>query len=328
MTYKGRAMRVLKMKNIRLTVMIKILIVSGVMSSFWPSSGWSEGVGGEVDVQNSLNKSDFTISDGTRISLPEKGLSIVPPTGWEVHRKYPNTTLLLQVPYKKGMEYQRTIQVMRFSGGVPIDDVSGHEFNEIIEQKYSQAEGSISDYRMRNHMVTTMGDSSKGILFYSEFMLQETAIMQAHILVSSADNHYLMTYTDLASHFEGEKASEFLTTAWDSMISSKLESEAPVRMRVPIVFAFAFGFSILMVLLVLSVRKYKAGRGYESIMGEVSGAEEEVSSVETDAEESYHAVTQDAEYLGTESQWNVNPKGEYEDDESHADSENEDGIAS
>jgi hypothetical protein len=217
---------------------------------------------------NPVTDSKFTISDGTRVVLEAKGISIIPPKGWEVHLNYPNATLMLQVPYTPGMVYQRTVQVMRFKGALPIDAITGREYEKVIEQKFAKVEGSISDYRMRNHMVTKVEDGTVSILYYSEFTLETVAMMQAHILMSSATHHYLLTYTALAEHFEGEKASEYLTTAWESMVSAQVDSAAPMRLRLPVFLGFGAGFILLIVLLLLSIRKYRAGREYKDLLGD------------------------------------------------------------
>lgn len=228
----------------------------------------------ETIYSNPIKDSKFTISDGSRVDLKEKGISIIPPMGWEVHLNFPNSTLLMQAPFETGMSYQRTFQVLRFKGGLPIDDITGREFSKVIEQKFATADGAIVDFRTRNHMVTKVEDGTPAVLYYSEFSLGSAAIMQAHLLLSSATHHYLLTYTDLAEHFEGEQATKYLSTAWESMVSVQLESSAPMRMRLPVLMGVGFGFVVLIILLIFGVRRYQAGNEYRQLLGNPYGEDD------------------------------------------------------
>lgn len=164
---------------------------------------------------------DF-ISTGKKLELKEGDFSIIPPDGWEVFKSHPSLTLLMQVPHNETLKYQRTIQVASFGGNKFIDEVTAREFESIIVSKFSQLTKSIEDYKIREHRVVDMEDGREGILFYTEFQLEGVSMMQAHILLSSSTRHYLMTYTDLADHFEKEEYSQYLNEAWSSMISVEL----------------------------------------------------------------------------------------------------------
>src|SRR4051812_45726586 len=61
-----------------------------------------------------LSKPEY-YADGTRITVKGGDFSIKAPKGWEVFTKLDNLTLLMQVPKRPGMKYQRTIQVASFS---------------------------------------------------------------------------------------------------------------------------------------------------------------------------------------------------------------------
>src|SRR5690606_25029214 len=113
-------------------------------------------------------------------------------------------SLLMQAPYVKGMKYQRTIQVAAFNGPKYIDETTAREFEELIVNKFSRASASVEEYRIRNHLNVEMADARPGLLFYSEFILEGVPLMQMHVLVSAEDRHFLMTYTDLAQHFEDD----------------------------------------------------------------------------------------------------------------------------
>ena len=205
---------------------------------------------------------DKKISDGSRIFVKNKGFSIIPPLGWEIHTDYPNMSLLLQIPYKKGLAYQRTIQVMIFKGSRYIDDITSREFEKILIKKYSGMSQSITKYRVRNNLMTVIDDGREGILYYTEFLLEAKKMMQAHVLVSSDKHSYLLTYTDISAHFEGEKASKYLTKAWKSMISIRLAGDPPVRFQK----MFLMGLMVIAILILLVlfylIRHAKASRTY------------------------------------------------------------------
>lgn len=247
--------------------------------------GVTEQVVGDVYYGGGSANAGFTVGDGSRIELPNKGFSIVPPVGWEVHRNYPGTTLLLQPSYNKKMAYQRTIQVMRFIDGIPIDDITGKKFEKIIESKFSRALGEIADYQMRNYMMTKMADGTDGLLYYSEFTMGGQLMMQAHILLSSATHHFLLTYTDIAAHFEGEAAGDYLMNAWQAMTSAQLDSKAPVRMRSFAFIGFGLGFLMLGISLALAFRKFKAGKQYDGIVDEYMSLQKSLEHSRLDDED-------------------------------------------
>jgi hypothetical protein len=53
--------------------------------------------------------------------------------------------------------------------------------------------------------------------------------MQLHLLTSSRDRHYLVTYTDVPAHFEGAEAEVFLKEAWSTLSSLEVGSAPPMR---------------------------------------------------------------------------------------------------
>jgi hypothetical protein len=202
------------------------------------------------------------ISEGKRIELAEKGLSIVPPAGWQVQTSHPKLTLVMQVPFEKGMPYQRTIQVAGFVGPKYMDDLTAKEFEALIVREFSTALAAVQDFRVRNHMMVEMADGRDAILYYTEFKLEDVNLMQAHILVSSADRHFLMTFTDIAEHFENDEANEFLTEAWDAMTSVQLATPAPMRFENFIFIGVAVGVVALLIGAFWFFNYVRSGRKY------------------------------------------------------------------
>lgn len=219
------------------------------------------------------------ISDGSRITVKGKGFSITPPTGWEIHTDFPNMSLLLQVPFKKGLAYQRTIQVMIIKGASYIDDITRKKYEEILVRKYSRVTDSIQNYRIRNHLLTKMGDGREGILYYAEFTLEGRKMMQAHILVSSSKHSYLLTYTDLIEHFEGEESSKYLTKAWESMTSILLAGDAPVRFQKMFLFGLLIIAILILLILFYLIRHAKAGKSYTDHTHSEHLSEEDLADV-------------------------------------------------
>lgn len=193
------------------------------------------------------NLDDYVISDGAPITIEDKGFTMTPPDGWEVHRNYPNTTLLLQAPDNPRLRYRRTIQVMSFSGPQYIDELSAEKFSDVIVRKFSSAAQGLSGYRVRNYLPVELESGLDGYLYYAEFKVNNVDLMQMHILVSSATRHFLMTFTDLAEYFDTENApQDHLNEAWVSLGSVRLDSVGPSRFALPVTIVLSiFGLLFL-----------------------------------------------------------------------------------
>ena len=203
------------------------------------------------------------ISQGERIAIDGKGFSVVAPTGWVTQRNLPRSSLFLQARVT-GAEYPRNITVVRFNEPVLINESTANDFAERLVKLYPAASSTIENYTLRNHQSIQMADGREGILFYTDFMGSGRKMMQAHILVSSETNHYLVSYTDVAEHFENPgDSSPFLADAWASMISIQLDSPNPVP-------ANGLGSTILSLIGIVFlvgvftfIRKNIAGRKYK-----------------------------------------------------------------
>lgn len=211
------------------------------------------------------------LADGSEVQVDRKGFSITPPVGWEIHRDFPGTSLMLQIPFSKQIPYQRTIQIMTFSGAEFMDEVTAQTYKDRIKQKYTKSNHSIENFDVRNPIMTEMQDNRKGILFYSSFSLEGKPMMQAHILVSSDKAHYLITYTDVASHFEGDDVGEHLNIAWNAMTSIKLNGPTPERFKVPSLILFGFLLLCGIGLLIYLVRKRQTRKKLRGLNFEETG---------------------------------------------------------
>jgi hypothetical protein len=204
----------------------------------------------------------IAIATGERLTVTGKGISIVPPKGWEVHQDNPHLSLVLQIPFSKDLKYQRTIQVMTFTGQKYIDSVTAKEFEELIVRKFTAASAGVENYRIRNNMPIELTDGRSALLFYSEFLLDGVSLMQAHILTSTRERHYLTTFTDLAEHFEDEMSGVFLTEAWNCMTSVELNGRTPLRFENIYMFGAGVFVIFLVVTILLTISKMAANRRY------------------------------------------------------------------
>lgn len=207
----------------------------------------------------------LVFAEGQRIRVGEKGFSIIPPPGWDVVKDHPNLSLVLQIPETQKETYRRTIQVAVGNEKVFIDDISAKQFQEKIESQFSSLPG-IGEYRIRSQIDVNMLDGRKGHLFYAEFESNGKRMMQAHIVVSSESRFYLLTYTDLADHFEKEEHAEILAQAWDAMISVELDSPTPVRFKEVY---WGLGFISLLALVLFSAF-FQRKRGLSRRMEEIA----------------------------------------------------------
>ena len=207
---------------------------------------------------------EVVMGDGSRITLREGDFSIIPPKGWGVYTQRTDLTLLAQPPLQNGMKYQRTLQVASFSGPRYIDAVTAKEFEEKIPRMFAQSSQLVSDYRVRNQVPVDLSDGRKGLLFYTEFTIDSVNLMQAHILISSLNRHYLLTFTDLAEHFEGEGANQYLTEAWDSMVSSKLGSPTPQRFVGMVYGGVSVAVILVLGVFLVALRRRRAGREFRA----------------------------------------------------------------
>lgn len=222
-----------------------------------------------------------------RISVDEKGFSIQAPPGWEVRKDFPNASLLMQVPMSPGTKYQRTIQVMSFSGARFINPVTAKEFEEIIQKRFAAASSSVQDYKVRNHLPIEMQDGRQGMLYYAAFVMEGVPMMQAHILVSSQTRHFLLTFTDLAEHFEESANSPELAEAWTSMTSVALDSPTPRSEDKMIILASIIGGVIVLFFVLILLRNWLARKRLRELTADgveisddgdddVSGSEEAI----------------------------------------------------
>jgi hypothetical protein len=162
-------------------------------------------------------------ADGSRVEVVERGFSLVPPVGWEVTTGGRGSSLLMQDRVKRETKYQRTLQVFTFSGGLDVSAGAAQEVQRNKIEPFGKIAGNINNFRIRNYLPVSLKDGNEALLFYSEFNLENEKMMQAHLVTSSINRHYVVTYTDLEKYFEGiDQGTSPLTKAWESMVSFRV----------------------------------------------------------------------------------------------------------
>jgi hypothetical protein len=178
------------------------------------------------------NATEQAPQDDGRLRLKDNSLSLVAPPGWTVRTDVQRLSLLIEAPKADG--YQRNITVAKFNGEKFLSEKRASEFEHYLIENFSNSSPEVSNYQVRNYAEVQLLDGRKGILYYAEFQARGILMMQAHLLVSSETNHYLVSYTDLEKNFEkdGVSTPEW-TEAWSTLVSLQLDSPSPVEKDFP-----------------------------------------------------------------------------------------------
>lgn len=203
------------------------------------------------------------VSDGSPISIPSEELTIRPPQDWEVVSGFPGVTILFRMPKEEKERVQRSIQLYSFSGSKYIDEITAEEFALELEEKFAESNTSIKDYKIRSHIPVALENGNDAWLFYYGFSINDVDLMHAHLLASSADRHYVLTYTDLQENFVKETTSkDFLGVAWASMTSLSLPNPGPQRLGPYKLLSFLFAALALIALCFVFLKRKKASQTY------------------------------------------------------------------
>ena len=192
----------------------------------------------------------FIASDGSPVTLNDRGFSVTPPKGWEYRTDLPNLSLVLQAPKEKGQTYQKSIQVMVRNTPVAIDETTAVQFEAELTKVFGKSMTNVTDFHIRNHELVELTNGTKAILYYTGMNLDGFNLMQIHVVASSDTKHFIATYTDLAEFFDKGTDSPVLMTAWTALSSLQFSGAAPQRFEMPIrVFAVIGGIILIGILL-------------------------------------------------------------------------------
>lgn len=200
--------------------------------------------------------------EGGRIQAGSTGFSIMPPADWTSRNDIPGQTLVFESPVSKKNHYRSTIQVRVAQGPRYMDSVGISDFKDEITAKLGQEGGSLQDFSIRNAEPVKTVDGREGLLVYSGFTMNSVEILQAHLLLSSAQQHVVVTYTDLATNFDSNAVDAPLGIAWGAMTTAKMPGENPDRFAGPIQIAALAGVLIVVIVVLLTVRNALAKQAY------------------------------------------------------------------
>lgn len=244
-----------------------------------------------------------TLADGRPLVLPEDGLTITPPSGWEVLRNVRGKTLIMQVPspnapikdYSKPL-YSRNITLAVQHEPKPIDEVTAGELRAKLEKDFGQATG-VRNFQILEHRFIDYRSQGDAILIYTAFDYSGFPMSQMHIFTAGSRKGVLLTYTDLAEDFQKNEAAS--TAAWNSMMSIELEGSAPQRYASLLPGGIAAAVLLLGAGLLLFLRRRRNRRFFEAAERRLYADDEESprrrkSRVVSSAQEPLSSVTQES----------------------------------
>lgn len=191
------------------------------------------------------------------VTIEDRGFKMWIPDGWKLNINHYGASLFVEPDNQKNREYKRNIQVMAFSGSLFIDELELSSFSDEIKANAEKMSNAISNYNITDRMIIDMPDGSEGMLFYARFDYASESMMQMHLVVSSATDHFIMVYTDLERFFDFDNGL-MLDEAFTVMQSAQLSDPAPKRS-----FYFYIIFGSLFILAFLGW-SYKSIRAYFS----------------------------------------------------------------
>ncbi len=200
--------------------------------------------------------------DDGRIQAGSTGFSMVIPTGWKVRTDVPGLSLVVELPEEKSMKYRSTIQVQVVQGSRYFDSLGISDFQEEITEKLGRAGGSLRDFTVRNAEPVKIDDGRDALLVYTGFNMNGVDLLQAHLLISSADQHVVVTFTDLADNFNSNASDTPLGIAWAAMTTAQLPGKNPERFAGPIQIAALAGVLLVVIGVLLTVRNALARQAY------------------------------------------------------------------
>lgn len=229
------------------------------------------------------------VTDG-KVQLEESGFSMKGPDGWNIRHDVPGVSLVLEAPLTEKDKYRRTIQVRIANGARYLDSLGIEEFQQEISKKLGE-DSALQEFSVRNAEVVKMDDGRETLLVYTGFKLNNTELMQAHILIPSDGKHAVITFTDVAGNFTSNAADTPLGIAWAAMTTAQLPGENPQRFAGPIQIAALAGVLTVLMAVLLTIRNAlarqayaKAGKSAKQVDGAVTGETTLNSNIEVSHE--------------------------------------------
>jgi len=218
-------------------------------------------------------------ADGSRVMSLEPKFSIEPPAGWSVtySNKSLGPTVIMQEPAPQMIPgslapiFRRNITLAIIQEASPIDSLREKSFRDQLATTYGK-NALTKDFQVMETKFVDWKSSKDAILAYSSWMAGDIQMMQMNVLVSSNNQQYMMTYTDMAARFLPESAE--MALAWKSILSLDLSDAAPSRFAKPLAMA-AMGVFLAGLVVMFKVQRR---RRFSGLYDAVDAGEESLSS--------------------------------------------------
>ena len=174
------------------------------------------------------------LSQGLQSSLPERlflpgqSLSVIPPEGWDVLSQKRDNTLIFAAPVSHNAQYRANLQILRRRGSLFIDRKGAEDFRPELELM-GKSNLQYQRFEVREAQLITLRNLTQGFLFYTSLTVSGIDIMQAHLIISSADEHFLLSFSDAKKNFTDVTQNPNFQRAWQAMISAELKTTSPGR---------------------------------------------------------------------------------------------------
>jgi hypothetical protein len=215
------------------------------------------------------------------------GVNITPPQGWEVSGGTAGSSLVMQEPAPNMAEvekaaaktgkpqttFRRNITVAAIQKPAPIDEQRAVELKTELEKRFGQS-SMAREYQVTEHKFFNYRGKNDGLVVYASMVLNDVPVMQMHILVSGAEQQYLLTYTDLAESITNPNNPAF-EAAWNSMVSIDVKGSAPQRVdyeKIGMAAGGGVGLLFIGFLLVRLLRRSNPLREAEAMLAEEQSA--------------------------------------------------------
>ena len=202
------------------------------------------------------------ISKGAPMAIESLGVVITPPVGWEVATNTGSLSVVMRQPKQTtpdyvNPKYQKNITIAAIHNASPIDEKRALELEEQLAKAFG-SDASVSNFKVTEHKFFNYHGANDGLLVYSSLNIGEFPMMQMHVLVSGQQKQFLLSYSDLAATFGGDKDVAY-TAAWESMVSIQVTGDTPQRQSEYLRYGAAGGGIFALVLLGLFLR-FRANR--------------------------------------------------------------------
>jgi hypothetical protein len=221
------------------------------------------------------------ISDGSVMPLENLGITIAPPTNWEIVTNGGTLSVVMReqrepAPAYEKPKYQRNITVAAIHKSSPIDEQRAVELKAELVKNFS-SDSLVSNFTILEHKFFDYRGKNDGLLIYSNLNVGEYPMMQMHILVSGAEKQFLLTYTDLAERFSDSTVG-FYEKAWASMVSTQVTGFSPNRMDTYMRYGALAGGVFMFGLIGILFRRKASKHDYSSDADQLMDSNDEPST--------------------------------------------------